>query len=147
MSRIKVSALVGGVIRGIQQFYRGRGVPSSAVGQNPSFSSFLVTLRRIYSCCYTLNKLDASTNGNYAIYRNPWALSSALATLGTLQPRALGFLNRVVPLVSASNYYLVIQTDQSKSPTMHRQLTLNLQLKLYAVQCLAQGSRLLTHTS
>ena len=42
--------------------------------QNPSFSSFssfLVTLRRIYSCCYTLNKLDASTNGNYAIYRNP----------------------------------------------------------------------------
>ena len=32
MSRIKVSTLVGGVIRGIQQFYRGRGVPSSAVG-------------------------------------------------------------------------------------------------------------------
>ena len=74
--------------------------------QNPSFSSFSVTLRRIYSCCYTLNKLDASTNGNYAIYRNPRALSSALATLGTLQPRALGFLNRVVPLVSASNYYI-----------------------------------------
>ena len=73
----------------------------------PSFSSFSVTLRRIYSCCYTLNKLDASTNGNYAIYRNPRALSSALATLGTLQPRALGFLNRVVPLVSASNYYVV----------------------------------------
>ena len=65
--------------------------------QNPSFSSFSVTLRRIYSCCYTLNKLDASTNGNYAIYRNPRALSNALATLGTLQPRALGFLNRVVP--------------------------------------------------
>ena len=71
--------------------------------QNPSFS---VTLRHIYSCCYTLNKLDASTNGNYAIYRNPRALSSALATLGTLQPRALVFLNRVVPLVSASNYYV-----------------------------------------
>ena len=31
--------------------------------QNPSFSSFLVTLRRIYSCCYTLNKLDAETKG------------------------------------------------------------------------------------
>ena len=74
--------------------------------QNPSFSLFSVTLRRIYSCCYTLNKLDASTNGNYAIYGNPRALSSALATLRTLQPRALGFLNRVVPLVSASNYYL-----------------------------------------
>ena len=38
-------------------------------------------------------------------FRNPRALSSALATLGTLQPRALGFLNRVVPLVLASNYY------------------------------------------
>ena len=75
--------------------------------KNPSLSSFSVTLlRRIYSCCYTLNRLDASTNGNYAIYRNPRALSSALATLGTLQPRALGFLNRVVPLVSASNYYV-----------------------------------------
>ena len=49
---------------------------------------------RIYSGCCTLNKLDASTNGNHAIYRNPWALSSALATLGTLQPRALGFLIR-----------------------------------------------------
>ena len=114
------------VIPGIQQFYGGRGVPSSALGgagdrecrcstslplmlqrlraetlqfrQNPSFSLFSVTLRRIYSCCYTLNKLDASTNGNYAIYRNPRALSSALATLGTLQPGALGFLNRVVPI-------------------------------------------------
>ena len=53
--------------------------------QNPSFSSFSVALRRIYSCCYTLNKLDTSTNGNYVIYR---------------KPRALGFLNRVVPLVS-----------------------------------------------
>ena len=132
------------VIPGIQQFYGGRGVPSSALGgtgdrecrrstslplmlqrlraetlqfrQNPSFSLFSVTLRRIYSCCCTLNKLDASTNGNYAIYRNPRALSSALATLGTLQPRALGFLNRVVPLVSASNYYiLAILTHQAKS--------------------------------
>ena len=60
----------------------------------------------MYSCCYPLNKLDASTNGNYVIYRNPRALSSTLAMLGTLQPRALGFLNHVVPLVSASNYYL-----------------------------------------
>ena len=33
-------------------------------------------------------------------FRNPWALSSALAALGTLQPKALGFLNRVDPLVS-----------------------------------------------
>ena len=40
--------------------------------QNPSLISlFSVTLHRIYSCCYTLNKLDPLTNGNYAIYRNP----------------------------------------------------------------------------
>ena len=39
-------------------------------------------------------------------FRNPQALSSALASLGTLQPRAFGFLNRVDPLVSASNLYV-----------------------------------------
>ena len=38
-------------------------------------------------------------------FRNPQALSSALASLGTLQPRAFGFLNCVDPLVSASNLY------------------------------------------
>ena len=38
--------------------------------------------------------------------RNPLALSSALALLGTLQPQALGFLNRLVTLVSASNLYV-----------------------------------------
>ena len=38
--------------------------------------------------------------------RNPRARSSALASLETLQPRALGFLNRLVTLVSASNLYL-----------------------------------------
>ena len=40
------------------------------------------------------------------LFRNPWALSSALATLGLLQPQALGFLNRVYPSDSASNYYI-----------------------------------------
>ena len=39
--------------------------------------------------------------------KNPRALSSALAALGTLQPRALGFLNSLVTLVLASNFYLV----------------------------------------
>ena len=38
--------------------------------------------------------------------RNPRALSSTLAVLGMLQPRALGFLNHLVTLVSASNFYL-----------------------------------------
>ena len=40
-------------------------------------------------------------------FRNPPALSSVLTVLGTLQLRAAGFLNRVDPLVSASNYYVV----------------------------------------
>jgi len=61
----------------------------------------------LYSCCCTW-KLDTSTNGNY---RNPLAFSSALAKLRMLQPRVLWFLNCVVPLVSASNYY----TNRQKS--------------------------------
>ena len=40
-------------------------------------------------------------------FRIPPALSSVLAALGTLQLRAVGFLNRVDPLVSSSNYYIV----------------------------------------
>ena len=39
-------------------------------------------------------------------FRNPRALSSALAALRTLQPMALGFLNCVDPLVSVSNLYI-----------------------------------------
>ena len=56
--------------------------------------------------CYSLKYLDTSTNGIHA-FRNPRALSSALAALGTLQPRALGFLKRVDPSVSVSNLYIV----------------------------------------
>ena len=41
------------------------------------------------------------------LFRNPRALSSALAALGTLLSRALGFLNSLVTLVLVSNYYLV----------------------------------------
>ena len=41
------------------------------------------------------------------LFRDPQARSSALAALGTLQPRAFGSLNHVVPLDSVSNYYLV----------------------------------------
>ena len=40
------------------------------------------------------------------LFRDPQALSSALAALGMLQPRAFGSLNRVDPLDSVSNYYL-----------------------------------------
>ena len=40
------------------------------------------------------------------LFRDPQALSSDLAALGTLQPRAFGSLNRVETLDSASNYYI-----------------------------------------
>ena len=40
------------------------------------------------------------------LFRDPQALSSDLASLGTLQPRAFGSLNRVETLDSASNYYI-----------------------------------------
>ena len=43
------------------------------------------------------------------LFRDPQARSSALAALGTLQPQAFRSLNRVDPLDSVSNYYLVIQ--------------------------------------
>ena len=59
-------------------------------------------------CCYSLNQLDTLDQ------RDLWYLetlrpliSSTLAALGTLQPRAFRFLNTVDPLVSVSNYYLV----------------------------------------
>ena len=41
------------------------------------------------------------------LFRDPQARSSALAALGTPQPRAFGSLNRVETLDSASNYYVV----------------------------------------
>ena len=40
------------------------------------------------------------------LFRDPQARSSALAALGTPQPRAFGSLNRVETLDSASNYYV-----------------------------------------
>ena len=42
------------------------------------------------------------------LFRDPQTLSSALAVLGTLQPRAFGSLNRVETLDSASNYYISV---------------------------------------
>ena len=57
----------------------------------------------------SLNKLDTATKGTKR-FSNPQAFSSALAALGTLQPQAFRLLNRLVPLVLASNYYLVIYT-------------------------------------
>ena len=41
------------------------------------------------------------------LFRDPQARSSALAVLGTLQPRAFGSLYRIETLDSASNYYFL----------------------------------------
>ena len=54
-----------------------------------------------------LNKLDAATK----VTSNPQALSSALTVLGMLQLQAFGLLNRLVPLVLASNYYIGLQNS------------------------------------
>ena len=40
------------------------------------------------------------------LFRDPQARSSALTTLGTLQPRVFGSLNHVDPLDLVSNYYI-----------------------------------------
>ena len=56
---------------------------------------------------YGLNNLDTVSKGS-TVFRNPWAPSSALATLGTLQPSALGFLNTVDPLDTVSNCYMYV---------------------------------------
>ena len=60
----------------------------------------------IFLVLSSLNKLDAATKGAKR-FSNPQALSSALAALGTLQPRTFELLNRLVFLVLASNYYYV----------------------------------------
>ena len=53
-----------------------------------------------------LNKLDAATK-EIKRFSNPQAISSALAVLGMLETWAFVLLNCLVPLVLASNYYLV----------------------------------------
>ena len=54
--------------------------------------------------------------------RNPRARSSALASLGTLQPRALGSLNRLVTLVSAPNLYVVYDFHYVYFPSFYAYL-------------------------
>ncbi len=56
----------------------------------------------IFGCC-VLNKLDISTNGYLETLR---PLVAPSLRSGSLQPRALGSLNNLEPLVSMSNYYL-----------------------------------------
>ena len=59
--------------------------------------------------------------------RNPRALSSALATLGSPQPWALGFLNSEDPFVSASKYYLAYSVEREKQyPIIHLGFLVNI---------------------
>ncbi len=63
-----------------------------------------------------LKQLGPSTNGSTR-FRNPQALSSALAGTWAPQPRAFGFLNPVDPLVSVPNYYVgVAMTHTQNTP-------------------------------
>ena len=60
----------------------------------------------IFLVLSSLNNLDAATKGTKR-FSNLLALSSTLAALGTLQPRAFRLLNCLVPLALTSNYYIV----------------------------------------
>ena len=48
-------------------------------------------------------------------FRSPHALSSALVTLGLLQPQALGFLNLIDPLDSVSIFFCQYQLSSYMS--------------------------------
>ena len=54
-----------------------------------------------------LNQLETSSNGSLRFLRDPQALSSTLASLGMLQPRAFGSLKprRVLGLGLYTYYY------------------------------------------
>ena len=54
------------------------------------------------------------------VFRNPRALSSALAVLGTLQPRALMFLNTVDPLDTVSTQPKIIGLDSIPTAVRYR---------------------------
>ena len=69
------------------------------------------------------------------LFRDPQARSSALAALGTPQPRAFGSLNRVDPLDSASNLYIdtaKFNVITNRSPRLC-ELTIYLENKLSCI--------------
>ena len=72
------------------------------------------------------------------LFRDPQARSSALAALGTPQPRAFGSLNRVDPLDSASNLYVEQYYYGLPEPTLGVQLEnneySNEQVKVYGYE-------------
>ena len=66
-----------------------------------------------------LKRLDASSTGTTR-FREPRALSSALAVLGTLQPRALGALNRVDPWTPRLTYMYILEIGFWPEVHVHR---------------------------
>ena len=60
------------------------------------------------------------------LFRNPVALSSALAALGTLHSRALRFLNSLVTLVLASNYCVEIDPNNNGIHFLHHKTHLTI---------------------
>ena len=61
----------------------------------------------------------------HKLFMNPRAPSSALATLGALQPGALRFIKSLCPLVSVSNLYLCMYVGHGfkLSPVIGKILT------------------------
>ena len=102
---------------GLNYFHRYLENKVSEILIQKVFHSHKTIFLKVYSAgMSSLNKLDAVTKG-IKRFSNPQALSSALAALGVLQPRAFGLLNHLVPLVLASNYYLVLPNMQISAHT------------------------------
>ena len=59
------------------------------------------------------------------LFRYPQALSSTLASLGMLQPRAFGSLNCVETLDSTSNYYMANSRNRLYGKNGHRYVLQN----------------------
>ena len=59
------------------------------------------------------------------LFRDPQARSSALAALGTPQPRAFRSLNRVETLDSASNYYLEYSCNKCCNLIGHSEVSIS----------------------
>ena len=68
------------------------------------YSSLLATFVDSW-LCYTLNKLDTSSNEIYVV-RNPRVGYVTTSLRSVVTTTAFGFLNRIDPLDSVSNYYL-----------------------------------------
>ena len=62
---------------------------------------------------YVLNQLDTAQPTGYKLFRDPQALGSAPATLGSLQLRAFESLSNLYPSVSLSNFNYPVDSVQT----------------------------------